>query len=85
MSAINIIFDGPPSHNSGRFVEVENDQGESISIGEWIERDDGYWSLRISSLPQPDHIHKNNPESDGDDCAICGLDLRNAVHMKVLC
>jgi hypothetical protein len=45
--AINIIFDGPPSHESGRFVEVETDDGKSISIGEWIERPDGLWSLRI--------------------------------------
>ena len=50
--AINIIFDGPPSHESGRFVEVETDDGKSISAGEWIERSDGYWALRITSLPQ---------------------------------
>ena len=30
---INIIFDGPPSHNSGRFVEVETDSGKSIHKG----------------------------------------------------
>jgi len=45
---INIIFDGPPSHESGRFVEVENDSGTSIGIGEWIDRADGYWALRIT-------------------------------------
>ena len=49
--AINIIFDGPPSHESGRFVEVETDSGESINVGEWIERKDGYWALRIDKLP----------------------------------
>lgn len=47
--AINIVFDGPPSHESGRFVEVENDAGQSIKCGEWIERDDGLWALRIVS------------------------------------
>lgn len=26
------------------------------------------------------HEHVNNPESNGDDCAQCGLDLRNPVH-----
>ena len=51
MSAINIIFDGPPSHESGRFVEVETDDGKGINAGEWIERDDGYWALRITELP----------------------------------
>ena len=24
---IDIVFDGPPSHQSGRFVEVEDDKG----------------------------------------------------------
>jgi len=51
MAAINIIFDGPPSHVPGRFVEVETDDGSSISAGEWIERDDGLWALRITELP----------------------------------
>ena len=48
---INIIFDGPPSHESGRFVEVETDDGRSIRVGEWIERPDGLWALRITELP----------------------------------
>ena len=46
---INIIFDGPPE--SGRFVEVETDDGKSINIGEWIEQPGGYWALRIIALP----------------------------------
>ncbi len=49
--AINIIFDGPPSHKSGRFVEVETDDGKSINAGKWVERDDGLWALRITELP----------------------------------
>jgi len=51
MKAINIIFDGPPGPEPGRFVEVETDDGKSINAGEWIEREDGLWSLRITSLP----------------------------------
>jgi len=43
---IDIVFDGPPGPISGQFVEVETDQG-SISLGEWVERADGRWSLRI--------------------------------------
>ena len=50
--AINVIFDGPPSHESGRFVEVELDNGRSVNVGEWIERDDGLWALRITKLPE---------------------------------
>ena len=52
--AINIIFDGPPSHESGRFVEVETDEGKSISVGTWVEREDGYWSLRIERTLPPE-------------------------------
>lgn len=48
MKNINIIFDGPPSHESGRFVEVEDDNGKSIKVGEWIKRDDGLWALKIN-------------------------------------
>lgn len=44
---IDIVFDGPPGPVAARFVEVENAQGESINFGEWLERDDGFWVLRI--------------------------------------
>jgi hypothetical protein len=52
MTFINIIFDGPPGPEGGRFVEIENDQGKSIRVGEW-EADprlehEGLWRLRIS-------------------------------------
>lgn len=49
---INIIFDGPPEHNAGRFVEVETDDGKSLKIGEWIKQKDGFWALRITELPE---------------------------------
>lgn len=47
---IDIVFDGPPGPTAGRFVEVERD-GQSIRIGSWVQRDDGYWVLRI---PDPE-------------------------------
>ena len=43
----DIVFDGPPAHESGRFVEVEDETGKSISIGEWVKRDNDLWALRI--------------------------------------
>lgn len=43
---VDIVFDGPPYHESGRFVEVEDEAQRSISIGEWVQRGD-YWVLRI--------------------------------------
>lgn len=44
---VDIVFDGPPGPVSGRFVEVENSSRSSISFGEWLKRDDGFWVLRI--------------------------------------
>ena len=49
---INIIFDGAPGPVAGRFVEVETDEGRSINVGEWVERPDGLWALRITQLPE---------------------------------
>jgi hypothetical protein len=47
---VDIVFDGPPGPQSGRFVEVEDEDGRSIRLGEWIARPNGYWALR---LPDP--------------------------------
>jgi hypothetical protein len=44
---IDVVFDGPPGPESGRFVEVEDEAGRSIELGEWVERPDGYWALRL--------------------------------------
>ena len=41
---IRVIFDGPPAHESGRFIEVENENGHSISAGKWVQTT-GYWML----------------------------------------
>lgn len=35
---IHIVFDGPPGPQPGRFVEVENERGESIAPGRWEQR-----------------------------------------------
>ena len=45
MSYLQIVFDGPPGPKGGRFVEVEDANGCSVRLGEWIEREDGYWVL----------------------------------------
>jgi hypothetical protein len=44
----DIVFDGPPGPEAGRFIEVEDGNGRSVSVGEWIERDDGLWALRLT-------------------------------------
>jgi len=32
------VLPGPPSHDTPRFIEVENVQGRSIKFGEWLIR-----------------------------------------------
>lgn len=44
---IDVVFDGPPGPDGIRFIEVEDESGCSISAGEWIERSDGFWALRL--------------------------------------
>ena len=46
--AINIIIDDADPKNS-IFVEIENDQGESIGIGEELRTDEGFRKLRITT------------------------------------
>lgn len=54
MTAINIVFDGPPGPDGPHFVEIEDDQGNSIRVGDWAEykpegyEHEGFWRLRIS-------------------------------------
>lgn len=48
---IDIVFDGPPGPESGRFIEVEDESRASVRFGEWIHRDDGCWALRIRASP----------------------------------
>ena len=44
---VDIVFDGPPGPESGRFVEVESPPGRSIRLGMWIKLDGGLWALRV--------------------------------------
>lgn len=50
LRTIDIVFDGPPGNEGPRFIEVENQTGASISIGEWVKRDDGLWALRLKGV-----------------------------------
>lgn len=45
-SYIEFLFNNPPGPESD-FVECENDQGHSIKAGEWYQRGDGFWVLRV--------------------------------------
>ena len=47
-NAVDIVFDGPPGPESGRFIEVEIG-GRGIRLGEWVHRKDGFWALRFTA------------------------------------
>lgn len=53
LEVIDIVFDGPPGPESGRFVEVEDAQGYGIRVGEWVHREDGSWVLRLTADVRP--------------------------------
>ena len=43
---LNVIFDGPPGPEAGRFVEVEDLHGNSVTFGTWQEdQRTGLWRL----------------------------------------
>lgn len=47
---IDIVFAGPPGPgNECVFVEVENEDGESLVVGEWVTRPDGFVALRLKA------------------------------------
>ncbi len=49
VESICSIFDGPPGPEAPRFIEVEDAEGNSISVGDWVELEDrGYWALKLS-------------------------------------
>lgn len=45
---VRVIFDGLLNHESGRFIECEDEDGKSINAGEWKMLPDGLWELRIT-------------------------------------
>lgn len=57
---IDIVFDGPPGPDAGAFVEVEDMRGKSLSAGEWIDRGDGTWALRLRA-----EVERPAPQAEG--------------------
>jgi hypothetical protein len=46
----DLVFDGPPGPEGGRFVEAERDDGTSFRLGQWLSREDNMWVLRVPCL-----------------------------------
>ncbi len=88
---VDLVFSGEDPHLE--FVEAEHPAGVSISIGDWVDRGDGYQTLRIRN-PSPRVVNLDDPyivtlcethpwqEWPHDDCAGPGITLREAL--KVL-
>lgn len=68
MSYFDVVFDGPPGPESGRFIEVESPESASIAVGEWIDRGDGTWALRI---PNPSTAAEPEPKPKTYPCVLC--------------
>jgi hypothetical protein len=49
---IDLVFDGELPN--AVFVEAEDGFGNSINVGDWFKREDGYWILRIKPV-EPAH------------------------------
>ena len=46
---LRIVCSAPPSHVNPEFIELEDEDGKSIGVGVWRERDDGLWELAIDT------------------------------------
>jgi hypothetical protein len=64
---VDIVHAYPPGPDSS-FVEVENEDGRGMKLGEWIERQDGVWVLRIwrhdFEAAMPEQRRESDPTSD---------------------
>lgn len=48
MKELRIVCDELPSADEcPRFIETEDENGKSISVGTWHEREDGLWELVV--------------------------------------
>jgi hypothetical protein len=50
---VDFVFNGPPDQRPAEFVDVEDRNRRSVRYGEWLERDDGVWVLRVPRRDPP--------------------------------
>lgn len=58
---LHILFDGPPGPESGRFVEVETADGQSVCAGRWEQRGE-FWHLILTKHDIPVEAPKREGE-----------------------
>jgi hypothetical protein len=78
LATLDVVFDGPPGPESGRFVEVEV-EGKSISLGTWVERPDKLWALQISTLDLMNLLIDMLKTSENTEVRTLLLSLRTGV------
>ncbi len=44
---IDIVFNGPPRNDHGKFIDVQDAEGNSIGTGSYVNRGDGTYALRV--------------------------------------
>lgn len=44
---VDLVFDKGPGPELAGFIEAETVEGTSVNVGDWIERPDGTWALRL--------------------------------------
>jgi hypothetical protein len=62
---VDFVFESNEHNSELTFIEVENDAGKSIALGEWVQRPDGYVVLRVPlpieiASPLPALIYKGS-------------------------
>jgi hypothetical protein len=73
---LHIIFDGPPGHESGRFVEVNDATGKSVNAGEWVENGP-FWELIIQAPGAKPPLDPRDPDHSrqgifvNHNCSYC--------------
>lgn len=45
---VDVVFEGAPGPDGLRFVEVETEHGAGVKLGQWLERHNGQWVLRVA-------------------------------------
>lgn len=64
---IAIVFKGAPTREGARFLQIENSQGESIRLGEWVKAagaDQDRWELRLFVTVENGRMILNPPSGD---------------------
>lgn len=80
MKYFDLVFDVSPSSPENQFIEAEDDAGKSFNVGEWSERANGTWQLRVFPTVFIPTMFVRQPGNCGHErasikCPDCGIDF----------